>query len=40
MKELNRELNELNSFGNSAEAEYHQASFFDHGFRTRTKGRK
>lgn len=27
-EELNRELNELNSFGNSKEAEYHQASFF------------
>src|SRR5574344_1337904 len=27
-EELNRELNELNSFGNSGEAEYHQASFF------------
>jgi N12 class adenine-specific DNA methylase len=28
-EELNRELDELNSFGNSREAEYHQASFFD-----------
>lgn len=27
-EELNRELNEINSFGNSREAEYHQASFF------------
>lgn len=31
-EELNRELNELNSFGNSREAEYHQASFFDADF--------
>ena len=29
-EELNRELNEINSFGNTGEAgEYHQASFFD-----------
>ena len=31
-EELNRELDELNSFGNSREAEYHQASFFDGDF--------
>ncbi len=31
-EELNRELDELNSFGNSREAEYHQASFFDADF--------
>ena len=31
-EELNRELDELNSFGNSKEAEYHQASFFDADF--------
>lgn len=29
---FNRELDELNSFGNNREAEYHQASFFDADF--------
>ena len=32
-EELNRELNEINSFGNSKEANYRQASFFDGDFR-------
>ncbi len=31
-EELDRELDELNSFGNSQEAKYHQASFFDADF--------
>ena len=39
-EELNRELNELNSFGNSAEAEYHQASFFDADFGLERKGQE
>ena len=37
-EELNRELNEINSFGNSKEANYHQASFFDGDFGLNTSG--
>lgn len=39
-EELNRELNELNSFGNSGEAEYHQASFFDADFGLEKRGQE